>query len=76
MERIEDIFIFTFHMEVGIMLHYLEKQCSKEIRTAQRTARVAALNCMHHSYNIPAYLAGDLLEVVHIFYCVGKAKIY
>lgn len=56
----ENIFPDAIHLEGRIVLHLLEIEGSKEVGTAQRTTRVAALNPMNHSYNVSPYLCGGI----------------
>jgi hypothetical protein len=52
-------------MEGRVMLHYLEIQGRKEIRTPEGTTRVTALNAVNHPDDVPPDLCGNILEWVH-----------
>lgn len=54
------VFIMRLHRELGIVLHDLEVQSSKELRTSQRTPWVAACGPMYHSYDISPDLSSNV----------------
>jgi hypothetical protein len=43
-----------------------EIKCGEKFSTSERSAGVAALSEIHHTYNIPPYLSTDLLEVLEV----------
>ena len=57
----EEVFADPVHLEIGIVLHYVEVQGCEILRATQRPAGVPALNGMYHAYDIPAYLGGYVL---------------
>lgn len=74
----EKVLVIAIHIKrLGLMAQHFEEQRSKIIGTTEGAARVAALNGMHHSYNISSYLAGYLRQCschAEIEFA-GKAKV-
>lgn len=58
------------------MMHDFKVQGGEEICTAQRTAGVAALHAMNHSYNISSYLRSCLLKLWHKFYVLCCEQLF
>ena len=52
---------YTIHIKGSAVVHHPKIKGSQKVGTAQRSARVATLNPMHHPYNIPSYLGGCVL---------------
>lgn len=55
----ENVFIDAIHMEIRIVFHSIEIEGCKEVGAAQGSAGMAALNGVHHTYNIPSDLCGS-----------------
>jgi hypothetical protein len=48
----EKVFIFTFHVEPGIMFQYLEIERCEEIGGTKGPSRMTALSAIYHSYDV------------------------
>jgi hypothetical protein len=53
----ENVLVHGIHIETGVVFHDLEIKGCEKVRTPQGTARMTTLHRMHHSNNIPPYLA-------------------
>ena len=60
------VFANAIHVELGIVLHQVEVQRHKILRTAKRSTRVTGLAGMYHAHNIPADLRGEFFQTVQI----------